>query len=75
MYKKIICLFTAVIIVFVFCTGCSIKGTKRDLASLAIVIGLAIDKSEGKNQGFEGYFFKHRKSFFNKHDMKYYKLV
>ncbi len=53
MYKKIICLLTAVIAVFVFCSGCSIKGTKRNLTSLAIVIGLAIDKSEGENQGFE----------------------
>ena len=53
MYKKILCLLTAVVTVFMFCSGCSIKGSKRNLTSLAIVIGLAIDKSDGENQGFE----------------------
>lgn len=55
MYKKIISLLTLVITVFVFCSGCSIKTAKRDLSSLAIVIGLAIDKSDGENQGFENF--------------------
>lgn len=53
MSKKIICITTVIVIMFVSFTGCSVKGTKRDLSSLAIVIGLAIDKNEGDSQGFE----------------------
>ena len=53
MSKKIICITTVIVIMFVSFTGCSVKDTKRNLSSLAIVIGLAIDKNEGDSQGFE----------------------
>jgi len=53
MSKKIISLLAAFVIMAVTLSGCAGKDTKRGLSSLAIVIGLAIDKSEGENQGFE----------------------
>ena len=53
MSKKILSLLVALVLVMVTFSGCSGKDTKRGLNSLAIVIGLAIDKSEGENQGFE----------------------
>ena len=53
MSKKILSLLVALVIMMVTLSGCSEKDTKRGLNSLAIVIGLAIDKSDGENQGFE----------------------
>lgn len=51
--KKLVSLLTFLTIAFTNFTGCSIKSTKRDLSSLAVVIGIAIDKSDGDNRGFE----------------------
>ena len=53
MSRKILSLLAALVIITVTFSGCSEKDTKRGLNSLAIVIGLAVDKSEGENQGFE----------------------
>lgn len=53
MSKKILSLLAAFVIMAVTLSGCSDKNTKRGLSDLAIVIGLAIDKSAGQNQGYE----------------------
>lgn len=53
MSKRLITIFVAAIFALVSFTGCDSDSTKRELGALAIVIGLAIDKNEGDNQGFE----------------------
>ncbi len=50
MKKRQICLLLCFICLLSFCGGCAHTKTKRELDSLAVVLGIAIDKAEEKDE-------------------------
>lgn len=50
MRKRKICLLLCFTCLLLFCSSCAHTKTKRDLDSLAVVMGIAIDNAEGKNE-------------------------
>ena len=56
MRKKLISLLLCAVCVSVFCSACSKGGTKRELNSLAVILGIAIDELNEEQEGnFENF--------------------
>ena len=48
--KKRTCIFSCLLCLMIFLNGCMRSGAKRELEALAVVMGIAIDKTDEKSE-------------------------